>query len=131
MHNAAYRLVQRAHAEIADGTWSDDILPVPPADRPRALVAPIAAGGWVIASSKSPLYQELRQRHSDVVAVEMEGHGFLEAAYENGVDAAVVRGISDLVDDKAAADAEGSQERAAAHAAAMACRLLARLPPRG
>ena len=61
---------------------------------------------------------------SDAVAVEMEGIGFLEAAYLHpGLDALVIRGISDLLI-KTQADEEYWQPIASRHAAAFAVELL-------
>jgi hypothetical protein len=57
----------------------------------------------------------------------MEDYGFLAAAHANpGVDALVVRGISDLVDNKQTTDEAGWQERAAWNAAAFAFEILAK-----
>lgn len=57
----------------------------------------------------------------------MEGHGFLEAARATTeVFALVVRGISDLIENKAQSDGEGWQPKAASHAAAFAFEILAR-----
>ena len=56
----------------------------------------------------------------------MEGYGFLRGAYLNpNVAALVIRGVSDLIDAKNSADADGSQERAAEAASAFAFELLA------
>src|SRR3546814_6924388 len=48
----------------------------------------------------------------------MEGNGFLIAARPHHAHAIEIRGISDLIENKADADAGGSQPRAAANAAA-------------
>ena len=118
---SSYRLVQRATHEANRTGWLG-LLGMAPADPqcPRVFVGPIAAGSAVVASSTAPLYRFLRTSYSDSLAVEMEGRGFLEATYRNRSDALVVRGISDLIDGKSAADQAGSQQIAARNAAAFA-----------
>ncbi len=124
---SAYNLEQRARAEARKGEWLQG-LATGLAPTPRAFVAPIAAGEKVIASTKSEVFQFLRQSYGDAIAVEMEGLGFLEAARANQrVSAMVVRGISDLIDGKGKADQSGSQEMAARHASAFAFAMLAKI----
>lgn len=95
---------------------------------PRAFVAPIAAGESVVGSTQSGTAQLLKQNYGDALAVEMEGFGFLEAArISQGLPAMVIRGVSDLLNGKAAADASGSQELAARHASQFAFELLAKM----
>jgi nucleoside phosphorylase len=128
---SAYELVQRARAEAREDDWVARVVGRKPARTPRAFVAPIAAGEVVIADRQAATARLLRQMYGDAVAVEMEGRGLLQAAQANSpVLAMVVRGISDLLSGKASADAAGSQQQAAAHAAAFAMQLLAKLPPR-
>jgi nucleoside phosphorylase len=117
-----YSLVQRAERERQSDAWFDA------ADAPAVVVAPIAAGAKVVASTRSPTYQFIRAHYDQAVAVEMEGAGFLEAAHANPeVKALVVRGISDLLDDKEETDRDGWQLRAADHAARFAVQMLKKI----
>jgi nucleoside phosphorylase/tetratricopeptide (TPR) repeat protein len=96
----------------------------------RVFFGAIASGEKVIASARSDLGQLLRSVYNDTLALEMEAGGVLKAIHANGnIPALVIRGISDLLDNKAAADASGSQERAAQHVSAFAFEVLARLNP--
>jgi len=123
---SAYRLIQRAHEVARLGTWTARILD-PPDPLPKAIVAEIASGDNLVVSTSSALYQLLRARFDRCVAVEMEGIGFFIANYVGAKEALVVRGISDMVERKAATDREGWQQRAADHAAAFTFELLATL----
>jgi nucleoside phosphorylase/DNA polymerase III delta prime subunit len=126
--NVAYALEQRARAVARNRDWlqrlsgkSSDLVP-------HVFVAPIAAGEKVISSTHSQTYAFVRSHYGDAVAIEMEGHGFLQAVRANHhVEALIIRGISDLIDDKASADITGSQEIAAQHASAFVFEILAKL----
>jgi nucleoside phosphorylase len=121
---ASYGLEQRAKAEARKGDWLRRLERVPDL-RPRVFVAPIAAGEKVVASTKSAVFEFLRESYGDAVAIEMEGLGFLEAVRANrGVEAIVIRGISDLVDGKGKADRAGSQAIASCHASAFLFEIL-------
>ena len=128
---SSYPLVQRARAEARKDDWirrAGITTSNSPSQRPRVIVAPIAAGEKVVASRRSEVFQFLREQYGDAVAVEMEGRGFLMAAHANaGIDALIVRGISDLLGDKSEADRAGFQERAVDHASAFAFEILAKL----
>jgi 5'-methylthioadenosine/S-adenosylhomocysteine nucleosidase len=119
---APYRLEQLAKAIAREAPWS---LP----DGHRGWVEPIAAGGKVVASSRSRTAELLRTHCSDVVAVEMEGAGFLEALHVTNAQGLVVRGISDMLDNKSQVDKAGIQAVAADHAAEFAMAILARYKP--
>jgi nucleoside phosphorylase len=124
VYRSDVRLTHRARAEarrLADS---------PPTH--QVLVAPIAAGSKVVASARTHLAAFLRRHYSQVVAVEMEGLGFLRAAVECDARALVIRGISDLLDGKARADGLGSQALAASNASHFAfCVLDHYVPPHG
>lgn len=127
---STYSLVQIARSVARREDWLariGDIEGTSPAPAPKAYVGPIAAGEKVVASTASDAFALLRSTYGDALAVEMEGFGFARAAYANSsVAALVVRGISDLVDGKSAADAGGSHEVASRHAAAFAFEVLSR-----
>jgi nucleoside phosphorylase len=126
--NTSYSMEQRARAEARKDDWQQRIKPTVPASAPQVFAGPIAAGEKVVASTKSAVWKFLRANYGDALAVEMEGRGFLEATHANAqVEALIVRGISDLIDKKGEADAAGSQEIAARHAAAFAFEVLAKL----
>lgn len=128
LHPPDYALLQRALAVSRGSHWHQRILGTSPGDLPDAHTAPIAAGQTVVASRESATFRLLRANYGDAVAVEMEGYGFLAAAYANtGIRALVVRGISDLVENKAEVDAAGYQEIASRHASAFAFEILATL----
>ena len=123
---SSYNLEQRARVESRKEDWFQR-LPSIPNPIPKVFVAPIAAGEKVVASTKSEVFRLLRSHYGDAIAVEMEGIGFLKVAHTNQkVSALIIRGISDLIDGKSNADAEGSQEIAAYHASAFAFQILAK-----
>lgn len=112
---SSYALVQRARA----------VSRLAGLIRGKVRVGPIAAGQKVLAFTQSATAQFLRSHYGDVLAVEMEGRGFLTAAHANqSVQALVVRGISDLLDGKLEADKRGSQEVAASNAAVVSLTVL-------
>jgi nucleoside phosphorylase len=127
---SSHALVQRGRAEARKPDWVKRIPDLALNMKPKAVVAPIAAGEKVVASTRSTTYQFIRDNYGDSVAIEMEGRGFLVGLHANPeVKAAVIRGISDLIDEKTAADAGGSQKTASAHAAAFAFQVLHNFDP--
>jgi len=123
-----YHLVQRVKVEARKDKWLLHLMDSIPDPQPRIYVEPIAAGEKVVSSTRSAVYKFLRSNYNDTVAVEMEGYGFLTAAYANPqVDALVIRGISDLIDKKAQTDKAGMQRIASHHAAAFAFEILTKV----
>ncbi|PRY34923.1 nucleoside phosphorylase [Spirosoma oryzae] len=88
----------------------------------------IASGEKVDASIDSDLHQFLKQNASHALAIEMEGLGFLEVCRMRPmVKTLLLRGISDLVDDKGQMDSKGSQPYASTTVAAFLFGLLEQL----
>jgi len=73
--------LRRATQEAISGAWRERAGATAAAR--KAIVAPIAAGEQVVVSTKSDTYDLIRSRYDRAVAVEMEGSGFLRAAYAN------------------------------------------------
>lgn len=124
-HFPAHRLLQWARLVAREKQWQRRILPACPDPPPACHVKPIVTGAKVIAHDRSQAALLLRQYAGDAVAVETEGHGFLEAAYVNPrVDALVIRGISDLLAGKDKQGDDYWQPAASSHAAAFAVEFL-------
>ncbi|MEG4326087.1 hypothetical protein QUA81_21515 [Microcoleus sp. F6_B4] len=126
---SAYALVRRAKREAEKTDWLQR-LSSSPVPQPRVFVAPIAAGEKVIASKQSDIFQLLRISYNDAIAVEMEGFGFLSAAFAYpNIKAIVIRGISDLIEGKNDDSVESEQvrqEKASLHASAFAFEILSK-----
>jgi nucleoside phosphorylase len=126
---SAYSLVQRAKREAGKDDWKSRLIG-DLAAKPRVFVAPIAAGEKVVAAKTSGVFEFLRSNYNDAIAVEMEGYGFMSAAFAYpSIRAIVIRGISDLVDDRTDDNKNGDarQEKAAAHASAFAFEILQKI----
>jgi nucleoside phosphorylase len=124
----AARLLQRAQRVAEQGQWLQRIGPGAAARPPRAFIKPIVAGQKVVTHPRSDVGRLVSQVADDALAVEMEAHGFLAGAYLNpGVEALVVRGISDLLTGKSPGSDAVWQPVASRHAAAFAVELLATL----
>ena len=127
---STHAMIQRAYSVARHQNWhqrikdKDDYTPKP-------LVKPIAAGEKVVTSVRTEIYQGIREHYNDAVAVEMEGIGFLTAIHANlgiqGIEAIVIRGISDKLAGKSPEADEQWQPRASHHAAAFAFQVLAEI----
>ena len=122
-----HRIDQRVRRLMGSTDWRDGIDGDLSTSPPDVYLGPIAAGDAVLSSTSSPLYTFLKKNYNDALAIEMEGRGFLEGAYLNALPAVVVRGVSDLVDDKSPDADQEWQPAAAQSAAAFAFALLGSL----
>lgn len=123
-----YPLEQLARAEAREEDWLQRLKEPMPNPPPRVFVGPIAAGESVISSTHSTVWKLLKASYDDALAVEMESYGFLQAVHANpGLDALIIRGISDLVEGKSEADASNFKEIASRHASAFAFEIIAKL----
>jgi nucleoside phosphorylase len=126
LFNSAHELEQRARTLSQAEDWQTRLDPQLGHTKPKVFVGPIAAGEKVVASTEASTAKLIREHYSDVLAVEMEGYGFLEGVHiSHPVQGCVIRGISDLLSGKTSADRSGSQERAADAAAGVAFQILA------
>jgi nucleoside phosphorylase len=125
---SSFGLLQRARAVAREDHWQASIRPKQPPGRPAAFVKPVAAGSKVIAGGRSAIARFLAHNCGDAVAVDMESYGFLHGAYVNGdLATLVVRGISDLLDDKTADNDRDWQVAAANNAAAFTFAVLEKM----
>jgi nucleoside phosphorylase len=124
---SSYPLIKGAENIARKGNWLANVVEAEQDAIPHVFVGPIAAGAKVVKSTRGAVAKLLKEHYGDALAVEMEGEGFLRAAYTNKVDAIVVRGISDLLKQKDVSDSSGWQEIASERAAAFAFELIANL----
>lgn len=124
----AHRLLQVAQYVDASASWLR-FLPEDVQSAPEVHFKPVASGDVVKDARDSPLAELLETAYNDAAAIEMEAAGVARAAHHARVDLLVVRGISDYADGtKSETDGGGWQLRAASHAAAFACGVIAALP---
>lgn len=128
LNQVAHELEQRARAMTKRNEWRnrlDETLGY--AARPNLFVGPIAAGEKVVAGSMTHTAEVIKRHFSDTLAIEMEGSGFFRATHINKVVATVIRGVSDMLDDK---KDDSYQPRAADAASAVAFEMLSKLNSR-
>lgn len=118
-------LVQRAMAVARKTNWIKRLDTSDFPNVPKAVVGAIAAGENVVAAKASNSFLVVKSHYNDALAIEMEGFGAAYTAFHSGKPTLVVRGISDLLDDKETTDRQGSQELATKSAAAFAFEVLA------
>jgi len=95
---------------------------------PEVHLKPIASGEKVYKDSTDHHITFIRDNYNDAIAVEMEGMGFCEGLHHHReVLGAVIRGISDCIDNKDQLDASFWQPKASLHAARFMVALLKEL----
>ena len=88
----------------------------------------IASGEKVDASDKSDLHKLIKVNASHALAIEMEGLGFLTVCRTRpSIKSLLLRGISDLVNDKGEMDGKGSQKYASRNVVAFLFGLISEL----
>lgn len=119
---SSYKLEQLAKLVKRENAWGNGL-----PSTSNSFVAPIAAGEKVVSSTRTETYTHIKKCVSDALAVEMEGAGFLLAVRAYATQGIVIRGISDLLEQKEEADKSGSQPIAANNAAAFSFQMLRKL----
>jgi len=127
--SSTYGILQRAKAIARNEDWKSRIIDNDfSINNPNAITKAIAAGEKVIATTRSPIYSLIKKHYNDTAAVEMEGYGFYKAIASNeGVQGLIVRGISDMLDNKEETDQKGYQALASKNASAFAFEVLSKL----
>jgi adenosylhomocysteine nucleosidase len=124
--HASHELEQLARHVARTGSWTR-LIPFHQGDRGPALSRPSAvhfkpliSGEVVMTTTSTSLAARLHGNYDDAAAVEMESAGIAQAAHLNrSLPVLIVRGISDMADErKHATDAAGWQYVAAERAAA-------------
>lgn len=125
--NSSYSLQQRAQADARAGLWTGRLQNLSDLRFPKAIVAPIAAGEKDLEGEDNDLIDFLRAHYEDARAIELDGKGFLAAARaNNSVNAIVIRGISNLLEDRGSSSDE---LKSSSSAVAFLFEMLANLKP--
>lgn len=128
---SSYDLERAANSFAISRSWKVISTPlVDPQFGPEISVhsGTIASGEKVDASFKSELHKHIRANASHALAIEMEGLGFLTVCRTRpSVKSLLLRGISDLVDDKGEMEGKGSQPYASQNVAAFLFGLITEL----
>jgi len=87
------------NVQLLDG-WHQYLAPETSNAPINVYFEPIVSGETVLANSNSEFFRSALNASPKAVAIEMEGYGFLSACRERHVEAVIMRGISDMLDDK-------------------------------
>lgn len=127
----SHMLDQQAHRVAHEQSWMDRLGPESARQSPRVFHRPIAAGSKVVTGANSDTAKLISKVCGDAQGVDMEGYGAMATASRNSdVEAMVVRGVSDLLSDKAKSTDRTRQPLAARNAAAFALALIERCEPK-
>lgn len=122
--NPSYRAQQRARVEARKSDWQRYVSNGGAHSESHVILAPVAAGAKLLASTQSAVYNLLRTHFHDAVAVDTQGYGFLLAVHINQsrehqapLESLVVRGITGMVGEASAREEHAlAGERACAFA---------------
>ncbi|HEY0048412.1 MAG TPA: hypothetical protein VGB68_03945, partial [Pyrinomonadaceae bacterium] len=121
-------LIQKARVAARNSDWNSRISSNEESNNPKIYLGAIAAGEKVIASTEAEIFKFLKQNYNDTLAIEMEGRGFLTALHANeSVQSIVLRGISDLLDNKSDSSDSNRQEIASKNVSAFAFEMLSNI----
>lgn len=119
---SSYDLERVANSYAISSSWkkiSSSLVDIQFSTNISVVSGTIASGEKIDASHKSELHKYIMVHASHAVAVEMEGLGFLTVCMTRpSVKSLLLRGISDLVNDKGLMDGKGSQPYASQNVAA-------------
>jgi adenosylhomocysteine nucleosidase len=119
---SSYDLERAASSFSISNSWkeiSSSLVDTKIAPKITVFSGTIASGEKVDASYKSDLHKYIKLNTSHALAIEMEGLGFLTVCRTRpAVKSLLLRGISDLVNDKGEMDGKGSQPYASRNVAA-------------
>jgi predicted NACHT family NTPase/nucleoside phosphorylase len=131
---ASEELIEQANQQIHRNTWIQRIEGGCPQKKPKAVIEAIVSGDMLLAGSNNEIFNYIRTNFSDAVAIEMEGYGFhrgVEEYHRNPnntkVEALVIRGISDSINNQSDQQNLDRKETAARHASAFAFEIIANL----
>jgi len=128
---SSYDLERAASSFASDSEWktiSTSLVDAQFAPEIKVLSGTIASGEKVDASYKSDLHKHIKENASHALAIEMEGLGFLTVCRTRpSVKSLLLRGVSDLVNDKGDMDGKGSQLYASKNVAAFLFGLIEKL----
>ncbi len=134
LSHPTYAALEQAKAEAKKTDWLSQLYKVcsvsgkKPPRYHKVYIKPIASVAQLVASADADMITRIKEHYNDAIAVEMEGFGFLQSCHQHPeMCSLVVRGISDLLDNKEETDTQGSQRIAATSAAAFTFQVLSNL----